>query len=117
MTADQIEKSIRDRIAEIDAQTAAILKERSRLQAMLSPPDVKVALPSQPIIPPIAPWVRPQPYNPLLPCPWAPEIAWEIPFGGTHVTICGTGSIQTNVGKFEMADGVSQFARAAALAS
>ncbi len=92
MTADQIEKSIRDRIAEIDAQTASILKERVRLQTMLAPHDVNpfVVPPGVPpvIWPPTAPWARPQPYY-----PWTPEVTWEYLGGGTNVTISGTGVV------------------------
>ena len=80
MTHDEILNAARDRLAEIDRETArldtqkaALTEERAKLAAMLGQP--------QPVAPFVAPWtpppaqpviVTPLPYNPE---PWRPMIS------------------------------------------
>ncbi len=84
MTHDDILKAARERLVEIDKQTAALAEERGKLQAMLGAP---VTLP----VLPVAPWPYPPP-------PWdrvwpLPEVTWYPRIGepGTF-TIATTGT-------------------------
>ncbi len=79
MTHDDILKAARERIAEIDKQTAALAEERGKLQAMLSPTRFVAPLPVAPPLPagPGLPWHEP-PWWPL------PEVMW---WGGSATTL------------------------------
>ena len=87
MTHDDILKAARERIAEIDKQTAAMAEERGKLQAMLSPTRFVAPLPVAPPLPagPGLPWYEP-PWWPM------PEVTWyprTDPIG-TFITTTGT---------------------------
>lgn len=126
MNADDIEKSIKARIAEIDAQTTPLLKERARLQNMLGPQEVKpfVAPPFLPVMPSpsdVPVWPHYQPPLPYVPwtAPNTDRIApiWMIDPNGITITTTSTGiipsvrigDITTSAGSFHLADAISQF--------
>lgn len=83
MTHDDILKAARERIAEIDKQTAAMAEERGKLQALLGAP---VTLP----VLPVAPWPYPPPPWDRV---WPWDHAWPLP--GVTWTL-GSGTIATS---------------------
>jgi hypothetical protein len=127
VTAEQIEKNIKDRIAEIDAQVATFQAERAKLAAMAGVPAVPAKVQIQPIY--ISyPWYVPP--SPAMP----PHDWWTQPWGTTICTTTLPGTIfgdpngcsitcaapdyygslaLTNAGAFDVADAVSQVVRLA----
>lgn len=86
MTHDDILKAARERLAEIDKQTAAMAEERGKLVAMLGAPVTLPVLPVLPVAPPLRPWPYPHEWRPF------PEVTWtpRTDLIGTYITTTGT---------------------------
>lgn len=99
MTIDEIQKAARDRIAEIDAQTAALAVEKAKLQAMLGGGTSVV----EQILKGIGDggrvdlqgpqWIPPLTIKPI-PEQWVCGICKRSDCVGTHV-ICSAGTFET----------------------